>query len=248
MRLQCVQKHPPLPPAVRPGRRHPGRRRRTGRVHDSRCANTQGTLRHTIDNRMVSGQSSRASPKRVAVHGSLAETSSRRSRPQRKPMTRSRRPSTMRSDDWDSYFSGEMTRGAGAPRRDRAAARFRLRQDRQAAQELESGDIADLVAWRNETLRPALADGASNLKKPIAIQLTADLDLDAARRTTGCRRATASCCCPARAARGPAGLDHHWRRDEKLGADPGCPPKVAAASHRATCSSTFRPASTTTSA
>src|SRR4029077_7568035 len=38
---------------------------------------------------------------------------------------------------------------------------------------LEAGDVAALAAWRNDTLRPALADGSSNLKKLIGMQLTA---------------------------------------------------------------------------
>jgi hypothetical protein len=48
---------------------------------------------------------------------------------------------------------------------------------------LETNDVADLATWRNETLRPALADGASNLKKLIAMQLTAaNLDLESANK------------------------------------------------------------------
>src|SRR4029453_16605263 len=48
---------------------------------------------------------------------------------------------------------------------------------------LETNDLADLASWRNETLRPALADGSSNLKKLIAMQLTAaTLDLEAANK------------------------------------------------------------------
>ena len=48
---------------------------------------------------------------------------------------------------------------------------------------LESADTADLAGWRNDTLRPALADGSANLKQLIAMQLiSANLDLENAQR------------------------------------------------------------------
>jgi methyl-accepting chemotaxis protein len=41
--------------------------------------------------------------------------------------------------------------------------------------------VADLAAWRNDTLRPALADGSRNLKQLIEMQLkAANMDLDKA--------------------------------------------------------------------
>ena len=47
---------------------------------------------------------------------------------------------------------------------------------------LENEEVADLAAWRNNTLRPALADGTRNLKQLIGMQLTAaNLDLDNAK-------------------------------------------------------------------
>ena len=48
---------------------------------------------------------------------------------------------------------------------------------------LENDEVADLAAWRNDTLRPALADGARNLKQLIGMQLTAaNMDLDNANK------------------------------------------------------------------
>ncbi len=63
---------------------------------------------------------------------------------------------------------------------------------------LESGDVADLAAWRNETLRPALAGRRSNLKKLIGMQLTAaNLDLDKASKNYQLAQRNSIVRCPA---------------------------------------------------
>ena len=127
-------------------------------------------------------------------------TSSRRSRRAHEAHDQIKAAIDKARDDWDNYFLGDMIpeeqelADETTPMLDGAYGKI----DR-LLKKLETDDVADLAAWRNETLRPALAEGASNLKKLIAMQLTAaNLDLDSAQtRTTSRRSATASCCCRA---------------------------------------------------
>ena len=74
---------------------HSGRRSSPTRC--SRCADTQGTLKHTIDNRMVSGQSIQGVADALTL--SLEDSLARRreeAEPRAKRTMRSRRPSTRR--------------------------------------------------------------------------------------------------------------------------------------------------------
>ncbi|HEY6125230.1 MAG TPA: methyl-accepting chemotaxis protein [Steroidobacteraceae bacterium] len=145
---------------------------------------TQGTLKHTIDNRMVSGQSIQgvADALSLSLEASL-DVIEKKVTPIdahdqiKKAIDKAR-------DDWDNYFLGDMITeeqelaDETTPMLDGAYGKID-----KLLKKLETNDIADLAAWRNETLRPALADGASNLKKLIAMQLTAaNLDLDNANK------------------------------------------------------------------
>jgi hypothetical protein len=85
-------------------------------------------------------------------------------------------------DDWDRYFLGEMIPEEQAladettPMLDAA-----YNTIDKLLKKLENGEVADLAAWRNGTLRPALADGSRNLKQLIEMQLkAANMDLDKA--------------------------------------------------------------------
>src|SRR6185295_7759647 len=143
---------------------------------------TQGTLKHTIDNRMVSGQSIQgvADALSLSLEASLdviekKETALDAHDQIKKAIDKAR-------DDWDNYFLGDMISEEQAladettPLLDAAYGKID-----KLLKKLENNEVADLAAWRNETLRPALADGAANLKKLIEMQLTAaNLDLDAA--------------------------------------------------------------------
>jgi methyl-accepting chemotaxis protein len=141
---------------------------------------TQGTLKHTIDNRMVSGQAIQgvADALTLALEDSLnviekTKTPQEAHEEVKAAMDKAR-------DDWDRYFLGDMIPDEQAladettPLLDKAYSAIN-----KLLKKLESGDLAGLAAWRNDTLRPALADGASNLKKLIDMQLTAaNLDLE----------------------------------------------------------------------
>jgi methyl-accepting chemotaxis protein len=145
---------------------------------------TQGTLKHTIDNRMVSGQSIQgvADALSLSLEASLNVVENKQSAVDahdevKKAMDKAR-------DDWDRYFLGDMIEDeqeladATTPLLDSAYAKID-----QLLKKLESGELKDLATWRSETLRPALADGASNLKSLINLQLAAaNLDLEAANR------------------------------------------------------------------
>ncbi len=146
--------------------------------------NTQGTLKHTIDNRMVSGQSIQgvADALSLSMEASLNVVEKKQTAQEAHDQIKAAVDKA--KDDWDSYFLGEMIpeeqelADETTPLLDSAYGKI----DR-LLKKLESGDIADLAAWRNETLRPALVGGASNLKKLIGMQLTAaNLDLDAASK------------------------------------------------------------------
>ena len=145
---------------------------------------TQGTLKHTIDNRMVSGQSIQgvADALSLSLEASLDVVEKKESAIDahdqiKKAIDKAR-------DDWDNYFLGDMITAEQeladetTPMLDAAYGKID-----KLLKKLETNDVADLAAWRNDTLRPALADGSSNLKKLIAMQLTAaNLDLDTANK------------------------------------------------------------------
>src|SRR5690349_11295591 len=145
---------------------------------------TQGTLKHTIDNRMVSGQSIQgvADALSMSLEASLDVIEKKKSAIDahdeiKKAIDKAR-------DDWDNYFLGDMITqeqelaDETTPMLDAAYGKID-----KLLKKLETNDVADLATWRNETLRPALVDDTSNLKKLIAMQLTAaNLDLDAANK------------------------------------------------------------------
>ncbi len=145
--------------------------------------NTQGTLKHTIDNRMVSGQAIQG------VADSLALSLEASLNVIEKKLTAQEAHDEIKAaidqahDDWDRYFLGEMIpeeqelADETTPLLDKAYGAI----DKLLAK-LESGELDHLAAWRDDTLRPALGDGTRNLKKLIAMQLTAaNLDLELAK-------------------------------------------------------------------
>ena len=145
---------------------------------------TQGTLKHTIDNRMVSGQSIQGVSDALALslESSLDVIEKKQAPAEAHEQLKSAIDKAR--DEWDNYFLGEMIPEEQAladettPLLDDAY----IKIDR-LLKKLETNDVADLAAWRNETLRPALVDGASNLKKLIAMQMTAaNLDLERANQ------------------------------------------------------------------
>jgi methyl-accepting chemotaxis protein len=145
---------------------------------------TQGTLKHTIDNRMVSGQAIQgvADALTLSLDASL-DVIEKKQTPQ-EAHDRIKVAVDRAHDDWDRYFLGDMITDEQAladettPLLDAAYGKIgRL------LKKLENGDVADLAVFRNDTLRPALAGGASNLKKLIDMQLTAaNLDLESAKK------------------------------------------------------------------
>jgi len=145
---------------------------------------TQGTLKHTIDNRMVSGQSIQgvADALSLSLEASLDVVEKKQTAIDahdqlKKAIDKAR-------SDWDNYFLGEMIAeeqelaDETTPMLDAAYSKI----DR-LLKKLETNELGDLASWRNETLRPALVEGASNLKKLIGMQLiAANLDLDKANK------------------------------------------------------------------
>src|SRR5262245_28626884 len=111
---------------------------------------TQVTLKHTIDNRMVSGQSIQgvADALSLALENSL-NVIEKKQTPQ-EAHDQIKEAVGKAKDDWDSYFLGEMIEEEQAladettPLLDSAYGKI----DR-LLKKLESGDIADLAAWRN---------------------------------------------------------------------------------------------------
>src|SRR6476619_2811687 len=145
---------------------------------------TQGTLKHTIDNRMVSGQAIQgvADALSLSLEASL-DVVEKKATPQ-DAHDRIKAAVDKAHDDWDRYFLGDMIADEQSladettPLLDSAYGKIG-----KLLKKLESGDVADLAAFRNETLRPALAGGASNLKKLIDMQLTAaNMDLETAKQ------------------------------------------------------------------
>ncbi len=191
---------------------------------------TQGTLKHTIDNRMVSGQSIQgvADALNLALEDSLEVIEKTKTAQEAHEEIKS--AVSKARDDWDNYFLGDMIDDEQAladettPLLDGAYNKID-----KLLKKLESDDIADLNKWRNETLRPALKDGAANLKKLIGMQLTAaNLDLDAAKKNyEGAQRNAAKLLA------GGALLVFLWAAliirsvMRKLGADPGKATEVA---------------------
>jgi len=145
---------------------------------------TQGTLKHTIDNRMVSGQSIQgvADALSLSLEASLAVVEKKLEAQEAHDQIKE--AVDQAHDDWDRYFLAEMIPDEQAladettPQLDSAYGKID-----KLLKKLESGDVADLATWRNDTLRPALAGVSGNLKKLIEMQLTAaNLDLDKARK------------------------------------------------------------------
>jgi methyl-accepting chemotaxis protein len=145
---------------------------------------TQGTLKHTIDNRMVSGRAIQgvADALNLSLEASLDVVEKKATAEE--AHDRIKAAVDKAHDDWDAYFLGDMITDEQAladettPMLDAAYGKIG-----KLLKKLESGDVADLAAFRNDTLRPALAGGAGNLKKLIDMQLTAaNLDLDAAKK------------------------------------------------------------------
>jgi methyl-accepting chemotaxis protein len=143
---------------------------------------TQGTLKYTIDNRMVSGQSIQgvADALSLSLEASLDVVEKKKTPEEAHSMIKEAVDKAR--DDWDNYFLGDMIDAEQeladetTPLLDGA-----YNQIGRLLKKLESNDVADLGSWRNDTLRPALADGSSNLKKLIQMQLTAaNLDLEKA--------------------------------------------------------------------
>src|SRR4051812_1960684 len=145
---------------------------------------TQGTLKHTIDNRMVSGQAIQgvADALTLSLEASL-DVVEKKATPA-EAHDRIKAAVDKAHDDWDAYFLGDMIADEQAladettPMLDAAYGKIG-----KLLKKLESGDVADLAAFRNDTLRPVLAGGSSNLKKLIDLQLTAaNMDLDTAKK------------------------------------------------------------------
>jgi len=144
---------------------------------------TQGTLKHTIDNRMVSGQSIQgvADALSMSLEASL-NVIEKKQKPGDAHDAIKNAVDKARGD-WDRYFLSEMI-----PDEQKLADETTPLLDKaynaidKLLGKLQGGDVADLAAWRNDTLRPALADGEANLKQLIAMQMVAaNLDLEKAK-------------------------------------------------------------------
>jgi len=143
---------------------------------------TQGTLKHTIDNRMVSGQAIQgvADALSLSLEASLDVVEKKHTPEEAHDLIKDAVDKA--HDDWDRYFLGEMIPEEQAladettPMLDAA-----YNTIDKLLKKFENGEVADLAAWRNGTLRPALADGSRNLKQLIEMQLkAANMDLDKA--------------------------------------------------------------------
>jgi methyl-accepting chemotaxis protein len=141
--------------------------------------NTQGTLKHTIDNRMVSGQAIQAVADALALALQDSLNVIEKKQTPQEAHDELEAAVAKAKDDWDRYFLGDMIPDEQAladettPLLDEAySAIYKVLKN------LEAGDVATLGDWRNQTLRPALLVVAGNLKKLIDMQLTAaNLDL-----------------------------------------------------------------------
>ena len=116
---------------------------------------TQGTLKHTIDNRMVSGQSIQgvADALSLSLEASLNVVEKKQTAQEahdqiKKAVDKAR-------DDWDNYFLGDMIpeeqelADETTPLLDAAYGKID-----KLLKKLESGDVADLAAWRNADAAP----------------------------------------------------------------------------------------------
>src|SRR5690348_3897228 len=145
---------------------------------------TQGTLKHTIDNRMVSGQSIQGVADALDLSLEASLNVIEKTQPAQEAHDQIKTALDKAREEWDRYFLGDMIEQEQAladettPMLDAAYGKID-----KLLKKLETGDVADLAAWRNETLRPALVGGSTNLKKLIEMQLTAaNLDLDSATK------------------------------------------------------------------
>src|SRR3569832_1343557 len=119
---------------------------------------TQGTLKHTIDNRMVAGRAIQgvADALNLSREASL-DVVEKKATPEA-ALDRIKAAVDKVHDDWDAYFLGDMIADEQAladqttPLLDAAYGKIG-----KLLKKLESGDVADLAAFRNDTLRPALA-------------------------------------------------------------------------------------------
>ena len=133
---------------------------------------TQGTLKHTIDNRMVSGQSIQgvADALSMSLEASLDVIEKKKSAIDAHDEIK--KATDKARDDWDNYFLGDMIEQEQAladettPMLDAAYAKID-----KLIKKLETNDVADLATWRNETLGPALVDGASGWQRVWSITL-----------------------------------------------------------------------------
>ncbi len=145
---------------------------------------TQGTLKHTVDNRMVSGEAIQGVADALALSIQDAEDVAQRKLEPAAAHDQIKKAVDKAQEDWDQYFLAEMIpqeqklADQTTPLLDKAYIAIRKLQTR-----LQSGDIADLESWRNAELRPSLAGAIANLKALIDMQLTAaNMDLEKAAR------------------------------------------------------------------
>jgi methyl-accepting chemotaxis protein len=142
---------------------------------------TQGTLKHTIDNRMVTGQAIQGVADALSLSLEASQDVAERKLGASVARDQISQALEKARDDWDRYFLAEMIPQEQAladettPLLDKAY----IAIDR-LLEKLKTGNTADLAEWRNSSLRPALVDATTNLKALIAMQLTA-ANLDLAR-------------------------------------------------------------------
>src|SRR5262249_43230022 len=127
---------------------------------------TQDTLKHTIDNRMVSGQSIQGVADALSMSLEASLNVIEKTQSAQEAHDQIKAAVDKAREHWDNYFLGEMIADEQAladettPLLDKAYGAIDKLLKKLAAEELTG-----LAEWRNGTLRPALADGASNLKR-----------------------------------------------------------------------------------
>ncbi len=123
---------------------------------------TQGTLKHTIDNRMVSGQSIQGVADALSLSLEASQDVIEKKQTAIDAHDQLKKAIDKARSDWDNYFLGEMIAeeqdlaDETTPMLDAAYSKI----DR-LLKKLETNELADLASWRNETLRPALVDGVT---------------------------------------------------------------------------------------
>jgi len=146
-------------------------------------SSTQGTLKYTVDNRMVSGRSIQgvADALSMSLESSLAVVE-RKLEPA-KARDQIKEAVEKAQADWDNYFLSEMIpeeqelADATTPLLDKAYSSINKLLAR-----FEEDNLTSLATWRNDTLRPALADATANLKSLAGMQLmAANMDLEKAK-------------------------------------------------------------------